>query len=69
MATWCAHMPVRLGADACHISRDGWAITGASSPTGGGRHQGLGGGGLLELCTKEIVSRLDQYMHNRDKLH
>jgi hypothetical protein len=38
LATWCACMPVRLGADACHISGDGWAITNASSPTCGGRH-------------------------------
>ena len=58
LATWCACMPVRLGADACHISRDGWAITNASSPTCGGKHQGFGGGGLLELRTEEIVSLL-----------
>jgi hypothetical protein len=47
LATWCACMPVRLGADACHISGDGWAITNASSPTCGGKHQGFGGGGVI----------------------
>ena len=31
LATWCACMPIRLGANACHIGGDGWAITDASS--------------------------------------